>query len=56
MTLYSNGTHTFPTPVASGEPYEVVIIGQPILPSQTCTATAPSGIVGASAVTVPITC
>jgi hypothetical protein len=56
MTLFSNGTHTFPTQVLSGEPYEVVVVGQPILPFQTCTPSAPSGIVGATAVTVPITC
>lgn len=56
MTLYADGTHTFATPVASGEPYEVVIVGQPIFPFQTCTATAASGIVGATAVTVPIVC
>jgi hypothetical protein len=51
------GAFTFPTPVASGAPYAVTVATQPSNPSQTCTVTNGSGIIGAANVTnVTVTC
>lgn len=50
-------TFGFTTPVASGNPYAVTVLTQPVNPSQTCTVTNGAGIVGASNVTdVSIRC
>ncbi len=56
LVVHSNGTHTFPTPVLSGQPYNVVVAGGPIFPFQTCTATNGSGVVGGGGVQVQVTC
>jgi hypothetical protein len=56
LTIHSNGTYTFPTPVESGRPYEVTIQSQPLFPFQTCMATNGQGTVGDGPVNVDITC
>ncbi len=48
----ANGSFTFPTPVASEQPYAVTVVANPTSPiSQTCTATSGAGTVGNSNIT-----
>lgn len=55
LTVNSNGSFTFSTPVAQGASYNVTILTQPS--TQTCTVTNGSGTVGASNITnVQVTC
>ncbi len=55
MTVNSNGSFTFSTPVAQGATYNVTVLTQPA--TQTCTATNGSGTVGTSNITnVQVTC
>jgi hypothetical protein len=55
LAIASNGTFTFPTPVASGATYSITIRTQPT--GQTCTVTSGTGTMGASNVTsVEVTC
>jgi len=55
LTITSNGSFTFPTPVAQGSTYNVTVLSQPA--TQTCTVTNGSGTVGAIDITnVQITC
>jgi len=55
LTSNSNGTFTFPTPVATGGTYNVTVQTQPA--GQTCTVTNGSGTIGGSNVTnVGVTC
>jgi len=57
IPVTSNGPFTLPTPIASGQPYDVMV-GTPIAPAnETCVVTTGSGTVGASNVTnVVVTC
>jgi trimeric autotransporter adhesin len=47
----------FPTPVASGQPYAVTVLNQPVSPiSQTCTVTGGTGTVTAPVTNAAVTC
>ena len=48
LAINSNGTFAFPTPVKSGQLYDVTVKTQPGLPSQTCTVTGGKGTVAAA--------
>ncbi len=37
ISVSSNGRHTFPTPIESGQTYNVTVVGGPIFPFQQCT-------------------
>lgn len=53
----SIGAFTFPTPLATGDDYDVVVQTQPTSPSQVCTVQNGSGTVADSSVTaVAVTC
>ncbi|WP_131783575.1 hypothetical protein [Legionella gresilensis] len=55
LTLTSDGSFTFPTPVAQGATYQVTILTQPA--SQNCTVSNGSGIMGGANVTnVAVNC
>ncbi|KTD14702.1 transmembrane protein [Legionella hackeliae] len=55
LTVNSNGSFTFSTPVAQGATYNVTVLTQPS--TQTCTVTNGSGTAGASNITnVQVTC
>lgn len=55
LTVNSNGSFTFSTPVAQGATYNVTVLTQPS--TQTCTVTNGSGTVGASNITnVQVSC
>jgi hypothetical protein len=53
----SSNAFAFPTPVASGQPYAVTVLNQPVSPiSQTCTVTAGTGTVTAPVTTAQVSC
>ncbi|WP_419421528.1 hypothetical protein ACNVED_16590 (plasmid) [Legionella sp. D16C41] len=55
LTINSNGSFTFTTPVAQGAPYNVTVATQPV--GQTCTVTNGSGTMGGANVTnVSVNC
>jgi uncharacterized repeat protein (TIGR03803 family) len=57
VTLNSNATAQFPTPLAAGSSYTVSIVTQPVSPAQTCTVSGGTGtITSANAPTVTVTC
>jgi hypothetical protein len=57
LTVSSNGTFSFATPVASGGSYGVAVKTQPTGPWQTCSVSGASGTVSSSAITtVAVTC
>ncbi len=66
VVLQDNGTDNvsvtsnvfaFPTPVASGQPYAVTVLNQPVSPiSQTCTVTAGTGTVTGPVDSAQVTC
>lgn len=56
LVIHSNGIHTFPTPIESGQTYNVVVISQPVLPFQTCVATNAQGTIGGSQALVSVSC
>ena len=57
LTLPTNGTFTFATPVTSGGAYSVTVLTQPGAPAQSCVVSGGSGIIGALNVTsVAVTC
>jgi hypothetical protein len=56
LAVEADGARTFPTPVASGATYAVIVKTQPTAPWQTCTATPATGTVGGAAVDVAVTC
>src|SRR5690349_12703089 len=56
LAIPSDGTYTFPTPIASGGSYDVAVAMQPIGPWQTCTVASPSGTVANADVTLTATC
>ena len=51
VAVSSNGTFAFPTPVASGVPYAVTVAAQPTGPTQACTVTGGTGVMGSADVT-----
>ncbi|HVV49714.1 MAG TPA: hypothetical protein VHO06_08650, partial [Polyangia bacterium] len=57
LTVSSNGSFSFATPVPSGGAYAVAVKTQPTSPSQTCSVTGGSGSVSSSAITtVAVSC
>lgn len=57
IAVGADGRFMFPTPIESGQPFDVTIAHQPSGPSQTCAVAGGSGSVGAAAVTtVTIDC
>ncbi len=57
LTVTTNGTFAFATPVASGAAYAVTVLTEPSSPTQVCTVTSGAGNVAAADVTsVQITC
>jgi len=53
----ANGSFSFPTTVASGAPYAVTVLTQPMSPLQTCVVSGGSGTIASAAVTsVAVTC
>ncbi len=56
-TISANGSFTFATSVASAAPYDVTILTQPSLPTQTCTVGGAMGnVVAADVASVTINC
>lgn len=57
LTVNTNGTFAFTTPIASGSTFEVTVSASPTMPSQECAVTNGSGTMGSANVTnVAITC
>jgi hypothetical protein len=57
LMVTTNGNFAFATTVASGSPYAVTVKAQPSNPSQTCTVTNGTGVVGTGNVTnVSVSC
>ena len=55
LTVSTNGSFTFATAVADGNPYNVSVLTQPIT-GQTCTVTGGSGTASANVTTVAVNC
>jgi hypothetical protein len=51
LAIGSDGSFTFPTGVPSGATYDVTVAAQPTGPTQSCTVTNGSGVIGAENVT-----
>jgi hypothetical protein len=57
LPISADGEFAFPSPIASGAPYNVTVLTQPSGPSQSCTVANGSGTIGAADVTnIAITC
>jgi hypothetical protein len=57
LAVSADGEFSFPSPIASGAPYNVTVLTQPSGPSQSCTVANGSGTIGAADVTsVAVTC
>ena len=57
LTVTTNGTFAFSTPVASGQAYAITVKSQPGAPSQTCVVANGTGSIDTSAVSsVAVTC
>ena len=57
LTLTTNGTFAFATPIASGMNYAVTVSSQPGTPSQTCVVTnGAGGVTDANITSVTVTC
>jgi hypothetical protein len=57
LAISADGEFSFPSPIASGAPYNVTVLTQPSGPSQSCTVASGSGTIGAADVTnVAVTC
>ena len=57
LAISADGEFSFPSPIASGAPYNVTVLTQPSGPSQSCTVANGSGTIGAADVTdVAVTC
>jgi hypothetical protein len=57
LSISSDGTFTFATPVADGGGYSVTVKTQPTSPNQTCTASSNTGtIAGANVTNVSVVC
>ncbi len=54
LSVSSNGSFTFTTPVASGSGYAVTVGTQPASPAQTCVVSSGGGVVGNTNVTSPV--
>ena len=55
-TFTTNSTSNFTTKIASGGGYNVSVLAQPTVPSQTCTVTGGLGVVGGADVSVAVAC
>ena len=56
LSIPSIGTYAFATPVKSGLTYAVTVLSQPSSPWQTCSVTAPAGMVGGAPVVLAVNC
>jgi hypothetical protein len=57
LTVSTNGSFTFATPVLSGATYSATVLTEPKSPAQTCVVTSGSGTVGGADVTsIVVTC
>lgn len=57
LAVSANGSFTFATPLASGTPYAVSVLSQPVNPNQNCLVTGGAGTTGASDVNnVAVSC
>ena len=56
LTVTSNGTFTFKTQVAKGQPFAVFVTTPPTSPVQTCTVVNGSGIATAAVTNIQVTC
>lgn len=57
LTVYANGSFSFPTPVTDGNAYSVNVLTQPGSPTQSCTVSNGGGMVsGANVTSVSIAC
>jgi uncharacterized repeat protein (TIGR03803 family) len=56
LAVTANGPATFATSLVSGKSYQVTVQTQPSSPQQTCSVANGSGTIGASNVTVAVTC
>lgn len=60
LTLSHNGSFTFSTPIAEGDPYLVTVLTQPSNPAQSCTVRNAGGVAGgtvnADSTNVQVTC
>ncbi len=56
LAIAANGTFTFKTAVASGQPYNVSVSTPPSTPSQTCTVASGTGTATANVTGVQVTC
>src|SRR5229473_1751033 len=56
LAITANGTFTFKTAVASGQPYNVSVSTPPSTPSQTCTVASGTGTATANVTGVQVTC
>jgi hypothetical protein len=57
LSIGSDGSFTFATAIPSGAPYNVTVAAQPTGPTQSCTVTNGSGVMGAGNVTdVSVSC
>src|SRR5216683_3308762 len=56
LAITANGTFTFKTAVASGQPYNVSVSAPPSTPSQTCTVASGAGTASANVTNVVVTC
>ena len=56
LTVNANGTFTFPRTLAGGTAYSIAVFMQPANPSQTCTITSGSGVLGSNVTNVSVTC
>jgi large repetitive protein len=56
LTPKGNGTFTFASPVASGQPYDVEVVTPPASPDETCTVAHGTGTVAGADVGVTVSC
>ncbi len=56
LAVTANGVATFATSLASGKRYQIAVQTQPSSPQQVCSVADGSGTIGASNVTVAVTC
>lgn len=56
LSIATNGSFTFTTPVASGSNYSVTVLSQPSSPAQNCVVTGGSGVANANNTSVLVTC
>jgi N-acetylneuraminic acid mutarotase len=56
LSVSTNGSFTFATPINAGSTYNVTILTQPSNPTQTCAVTGGSGTANANVTSVQVTC